>query len=295
MENVITKSCKQFGTVRQIKGTPNLWCGADVAKALGYKNSRKALVDHCKGVTKRDAPTNSGIQKMSFIPESDVYRLICHSKLPKAQEFEQWVFEDVIPEAVNNPYEQLIFDSYEYFDKTYNGQPVLSILDISKMTGIKRATLDWKLREKSIFRKGFDFYKLEAETLNDFKLENPKVPRMVAHMNVVTRMGFSKLMKICGIQIESPKCFTVNKSETEKPKTEYAVVLGNSYIQSIISRIKKQMVAVDVLIDKLNRYNIEINDMNSLRKTLGNLGMELGCEISGLARERISTTTEYKR
>lgn len=231
MKNVITKSCGQFGTVRQIKGMPNLWCGSDVAKALGYKNTRKALIDHCKGVTKRDTPTNSGIQKMSFIPEADVYRLICHSKLPKAQEFEKWVFEDVVPDAVNNSYEQLTFDSYEYFDKTYNGQPVLSVLDISKMTGIKRTTLDWNLREKTIFKKGVDFYKLEAETLNAFKQENPKVPKMVAHMNVVTRTGFNKLMKICGIKVESPKCF---KLETTTTKSN-----DNKYITNMLQRICK--------------------------------------------------------
>lgn len=34
---------------------------------------------------------------MSFIPEGDVYRLIAHSKLPKAQEFESWVFDEVLP------------------------------------------------------------------------------------------------------------------------------------------------------------------------------------------------------
>ena len=34
---------------------------------------------------------------MSFIPEGDLYRLIAHSKLPKAEEFERWVFEEVLP------------------------------------------------------------------------------------------------------------------------------------------------------------------------------------------------------
>lgn len=34
---------------------------------------------------------------MSFIHEGDVYRLITHSKLPKAEEFEKWVFDEVLP------------------------------------------------------------------------------------------------------------------------------------------------------------------------------------------------------
>lgn len=73
------------------------FCGSDVAKALGYSNPRKALSDHCKGVTKRYTPTSDGEQEMSFIPEGDVYRLIASSKLPSAEKFEKWVFDDVLP------------------------------------------------------------------------------------------------------------------------------------------------------------------------------------------------------
>lgn len=34
---------------------------------------------------------------MTFITEGDLYRLITHSKLPDAEKFEHWVFDDVIP------------------------------------------------------------------------------------------------------------------------------------------------------------------------------------------------------
>ncbi len=34
---------------------------------------------------------------MTFIPEGDVYRLIVHSKLPSAERFERWVFDEVLP------------------------------------------------------------------------------------------------------------------------------------------------------------------------------------------------------
>ena len=39
---------------------------------------------------------------MIFIPESDVYRLIVKSKLPQAEEFEKWLFEDVLPSIRKN-------------------------------------------------------------------------------------------------------------------------------------------------------------------------------------------------
>ncbi len=66
-------------------------CGKDVASALGYSNPRDALSRHCRGVLKRNAPTDGGTQEMSFIPEGDVYRLITHSKRPTAEKFEKWV------------------------------------------------------------------------------------------------------------------------------------------------------------------------------------------------------------
>jgi Holliday junction resolvase RusA-like endonuclease len=38
---------------------------------------------------------------MSVIPEGDVYRLIIKSKLPSADEFERWVFDEVLPQLNN--------------------------------------------------------------------------------------------------------------------------------------------------------------------------------------------------
>lgn len=46
---------------------------------------------------KRDTPTTSGTQEVSFVTEGDVYRLITHSKLPSAEKFESWVFDEVLP------------------------------------------------------------------------------------------------------------------------------------------------------------------------------------------------------
>ena len=88
----------KFGEVRTIEEDGKvLFCGSDVAKALGYSNPRDALSRHCRGVVKRDTPTESGMQEMSFIPEGDIYRLAARSKLPGAEEFERWVFDEVIP------------------------------------------------------------------------------------------------------------------------------------------------------------------------------------------------------
>lgn len=47
-------------------------------------------------------PTNGGNQATKFIPEGDLYRLIIRSKLPSAEKFERWVFDEVLPELRKN-------------------------------------------------------------------------------------------------------------------------------------------------------------------------------------------------
>ena len=98
----------EFGSIRVIEEDGKyLFCGTDVATALGYTNPRKAVRDHTRCGTKRSIGVQTGkkadgtpavqMVEMLFIPEGDVYRLIVHSKLPSAERFERWVFDEVLP------------------------------------------------------------------------------------------------------------------------------------------------------------------------------------------------------
>lgn len=69
----------------------------ECAKMLGYSRPADAVRDHCKGVVKMPTPSNGGIQEKGFISEGDLYRLIIRSKLPSAEKFERWVFDEVLP------------------------------------------------------------------------------------------------------------------------------------------------------------------------------------------------------
>lgn len=89
---------KEFGEIRTIEEEGKvLFCGSDVAKALGYANSNKAINDHCRAITKRSTPISGKMQEINFITESDLYRLIVSSKLESAQKFESWVFDEILP------------------------------------------------------------------------------------------------------------------------------------------------------------------------------------------------------
>lgn len=88
--------------VVEIDGRP--WFAArDVAAALGYANDADAIRRHCKGVVKRDPlQTAGGLQSIALIGEPDVMRLIVRSKLPAAERFERWVFEEVLPQIARS-------------------------------------------------------------------------------------------------------------------------------------------------------------------------------------------------
>lgn len=91
----------EFGEVRTIEENGAiLFCGSDVAKALGYTNPSKALNDHCRGDLTKRYPIVDALgrtQEAIFIPESDLYRLVFSSKLPTAEKFTDWVTKEVLP------------------------------------------------------------------------------------------------------------------------------------------------------------------------------------------------------
>ena len=162
---------EQFGEVRTIlEGEKVLFCAADVAKALGYTNPNKAVNDHCRAITKRSTPISGKVQSINFIPEGDVYRLIIRSKLPAAEKFELWVFDEVIPTIrKTGGYMTLILEKNrvkalecelntakpkaDYYDAFINPDDCTNIRTTAKELKIpERKFVQFLLREKYLFR-----------------------------------------------------------------------------------------------------------------------------------------------
>ena len=130
---------EEFGSVRTIEENGKvLFCGSDVAKALGYRRPKDAINAHCKGAVKRRLLTNGGAQEMKMISEGDVYRLISHSRLPSAEKFESWIFDDVLPTIrrtggyVSN--EEMFIENYlPFLDEPYKNLFRLQMTFISKL------------------------------------------------------------------------------------------------------------------------------------------------------------------
>ena len=122
---------EQFGRVRTITKDEQPWfVGVDVARALGYKNTRNAVnvkvwkqnKDICSLYTpavtetcvpvlgtqgqEQDAATETCVSEtgtqgqdrdVTIINEAGVYQLIFGSKLESAKAFQNWVFTEVLP------------------------------------------------------------------------------------------------------------------------------------------------------------------------------------------------------
>ena len=97
----------EFGQVRTVVIDDEPWfVGKDVATALGYENTQKALRDHVDNEDKKMGERNvtpsikdslGRDQYPVFINESGLYSLVLSSKLPTAKAFKRWVTSEVLP------------------------------------------------------------------------------------------------------------------------------------------------------------------------------------------------------
>lgn len=148
--------------------------GKDVCTILGYTNPTKAMSDHCKGVTKRyPLETAGGKQEIRILSEADVMRLICGSKLPAAQKFEQWVFEEVLPSIRKTgkyaapvqpelPLADALPGMEKLFRVKYNGVPVVATQYLAEAFGMPRKQL------YEVYRK---HWKMFVDSVDVFRLK----------------------------------------------------------------------------------------------------------------------------
>lgn len=288
--------------VQIIDGTPMFELYA-VGMALGQikKNSKgvsypaKDRID--KNVEKAEiTPCVRNVHK--YITESQIYDLMLETKTDKCRTFRKWLTNEVLPElnrtgSYTMPKQedkQLTFEEYNYFDKKYNGEYVLSTMDVSALTNINTTTISWYARAH--LNGGVDYYFISGDKLRAFKTENPKVSKLASGLTVFRKSGFEKICRAYNIKVDTPKVFIEEKKE--KPAKEYAVVIGNPRIKFMIETVRKHMTAIDVLLEKYYRHNIEMSEMHALQRTLERMGLELGAEVANIACEKVGTTTTYK-
>lgn len=126
---------EEFGQVRTIIKDDNVWfIGKDVAEALGYSNTSKAIITHIDKEDKQflmldiansqNGNVPIGKTKTAIINESGLYSLVFSSKLPTAKEFKRWVTSEVLPSIrqhglylTDNKAQELITDPTAFLAK----------------------------------------------------------------------------------------------------------------------------------------------------------------------------------
>ena len=132
IQSMIHEKLGEVRIIRSEDGNPmnTLFCAVDVVRSLGYpENSYRSTISrHCSTVRKTHGTDSLGRERnMNFIPLSDVFRLIDRSNKPEAVEFQDWLYEEVLPSLyqygnysvpnhINNPE----FFNPEYTDSDIN-------------------------------------------------------------------------------------------------------------------------------------------------------------------------------
>ena len=181
---------EKFGEVRTvvINNEPYFML-ADVCRVLEIKNSRDALTRlNKKGVATTDTLTNGGIQKATFINESNLYKLAFTSRKKEAEEFTEWVTSEVLPsirkhgmymtnsvaeQALTNPTEflaravlvaneelkklkqenKVMKPKAEYFDTLVDRNTLVNFRDTAKEFHLKQKEfISWLLDKKFVYR-----------------------------------------------------------------------------------------------------------------------------------------------
>lgn len=193
----------EFGKLEvvMIEGKPH-FPATECAKVLGYSDADQAVRRHCAHPSKRRVVSKTTNQygktseqevEKNFIPEGDLYRLIIRSKLPAAEKFERWVFDEVVPsirktggyiagqeqmsddellaqsvlvaqrvlaqreERIRQLQQQntVMLPKAEYYDELVDRNLLTNFRDTAKELGVKRrAFVDWLISHHYIYRAG---------------------------------------------------------------------------------------------------------------------------------------------
>lgn len=148
---------QKLGTVRTVNVDGKIYFMAkDVAVCLGYKNTNKAVNDHCKRAIMIWGNDSLGRhQEYKVIPEGDVYRLISRSKLPSAEEFESWIFEELLPQIrktggyipvkEDEPDELIMARAVQIANETIKHKDEIIANQKKRIKSLEETEKDWKL------------------------------------------------------------------------------------------------------------------------------------------------------
>ena len=192
-DGMLTVSNSEFGKLEILmEDGKELFPAKECARILGYSDPNGAVRNHCKGCVKRTVVDARGCKQIAnYIPEGDLYRLIIRSRLPAAQKFEKWLFDEVLPElrrtggyrakpAADLPHQWM-------------GRGCIIVDEAVKRLGVKKDKVVGLLRQrKTVYRIGVDWETLRGTELAEYKFYN-RVGSVAKGLLIVYDTGYAKL------------------------------------------------------------------------------------------------------
>lgn len=279
-KNIQVFENKEFGSIRTLKIDGMIWfVGKDVAIALGYKNTKDALRKHVDAEDKKDGVANRDPigreQNVTVINESGLYSLILSSKLPGAKRFKRWVTSEVLP-AIHRTGEYRVKPKtsakpalpaeYEYFPKTFRGEPVMTTQDIAHAIDRDiRSVASFVKRSANLFP-GADFKLLTGTLLREFERENPKLSSGHNKLYVIYRSGVEKLFGIWKPKEGAPML--------PPPEPEFVDPVNDKAYMKLVDDIEYTMHFMSMLLRRsLKKSSYE--DFKKMAVNIQNVGIEV--------------------
>lgn len=222
-----------------------------------------------------------------FLTESGMYKLVFRSNKPEAEDFTNWVTDEVLPqirktgkyEIPKQPAQMTLREieherikcvlkatGYSYYEKTYNGEPVISLKDVAYYTGIATETAIAALRKHGKY--GKDYFKVDHAKMASFKDENRNVPACYTHLILVTRSGFILLAELYGIDKNVFGCFS--QTESEKPVLQKPTVDELIIALNVLRYTKHNNRKCAELVNGVDEYAIKVDGaIETVRKRIG--------------------------
>lgn len=250
---------KEFGEIRTVTIDNEPWfVGKDVATALGYKNTRQAILtnvmDEDKGVHSVDTP--SGKQEMTVINESGLYALIFGSKLDSAKRFKHWVTSEVLPSIRKNGNYQMM--QHESSELSPQLQMLQGLLDQMKETEIANKKRDRQiaLAQETAEKAVETTERMKDEIISPFDNWRDDINKKVRQISIASGIPYQGLFTSlysdlehigrCDLstrqrnkrdRMERAGC---TKTDIQKETTKIAVIEGDARLKQIFEDIVRK-------------------------------------------------------
>lgn len=234
--SMLTVSNSDFGKLDiLLEDGKELFPATECARMLGYSQPGNAVRTHCHGGVKRTVIDSKGRKQIAnFIPEGDLWRLIIRSRLPAAQKFEKWLFDEVLPEirrtggyrarpAADLPHQWM-------------GRGCIRIDEAARRLGVKKEKIKELFRGRpTVYLNGIDWETLRSNELSEFKFYN-RVGSVGKGICIIYESGMTKLRwELLGEG--SPD--TALPAAAELPKLPAAVQHENEQLRLAMDEIAK--------------------------------------------------------